>query len=433
MRDSIWDLFRAIWRSPWTGWVAFRYLKSKKNSRFLSLITVISMGGVALGVTSMIVVLSVMEGFERELRTRLMASDLHVLIEPSATTEGADRGFVAEDRVKGSPEIQKHVASGAIEAVWPIVSTEAILRSGRKVTGVVVKGLESERMKVLQQQVVESASALALAPEDSGGGPPLAALFVGKELSLELGLMVGDQVTMISPTETEGPLSSVPRMKRFRIEGIYSSGIPEQELHTVFSTDQSVRAFLRRAGVLSSWEIRVKDFDEAPEIARSISKSLPDYRVKDWMGLNEHLFASLRLERLAMFVILAFIVIVASFNIVTTLTLMVLEKRREISILKAMGASERHIGAVFLAEGAFIGFSGVSLGVIAGGVICALLRRYPLIELPEVYYDRSLPVAFDPMYYLVVGVSAALIVLVACVYPSRRASRVAPLEGIRLG
>jgi len=433
VRDTIWDLMKSIWSAPWTSWVAFRYLKSKKNSRFLSLITVISIGGVALGVTAMIVVLSVMEGFERELRSRLMASDIHIFVEPRPTAPGFDRGFLAQDQLSESPEVRRLRDSGVIEAVWPIVSTEAILRSGRKVTGVVLKGVTPERMTVLQQQVVESASALALAPEDSGEANRLPGISVGRELSLELGLMVGDQVTLISPTETEGPLSTVPRMKRFVIEAIYSSGIPEQELHTVFATDQSARAFLRRAGVFSSWEIRVKDFVRAPDIARELEKTWVDYRLKDWMAMNEHLFASLKLERVAMFVILTFIVIVASFNIVTTLTLMVLEKRREIAILKAMGASERHIGAVFLAEGAFIGFTGVGLGVFVGGLACAILRRYPLIELPAVYYDRTLPVAFDPYYYVMVGLSAAVIVLIACVYPSRRASRVDPLEGIRVG
>jgi lipoprotein-releasing system permease protein len=229
----------------------------------------------------------------------------------------------------------------------------------------------------------------------------------------------------------EGPMASVPRMKKFVVEGVYRSDIPEQELHTIFAPDQSVRAFLRKADVLSSWEITVKNFESAPEIGAQVRKLLPQYRVQDWIEMNSHLFASLRLERIAMFVILAFIVIVASFNIVTTLTLMVLEKKKEISILKAMGAKDAEIGAVFLTEGLTIGGIGIGGGLLLGLVLCSLLKRYDFIQLPDIYYDRTLPVAFDLRYYILVSICAFVIVVTACLYPSRRAAQVDPLEGIR--
>ncbi|MGK5083752.1 ABC transporter permease [Bdellovibrionota bacterium FG-1] len=428
-KGSVWHL----WRSPWTTWVGFRYLKSKKNSRFLSFITLLSVFGVGLGVTAMIVVLSVMDGFEAQLKKRLMSSDMHILITPSSQVSGFDAGFVPKDALSAQ-ELRTFVKSHPeVVSFWPIVSTEAILKAGRKVTGVVFKGVTPERMARIQAQVVETADPQLLVQKEGPETTRLPGVLVGQELAYEMGLIPGDQLTFISPTETEGPLESVPRLKRYVIEAIYHSGMPEQELHTVFASEGAVRSFLRKSDVVSQWEVSVQDFEQAPDIAAKIRKLAPRFKVQDWIQLNAHLFASLMLERVAMFVILAFIVIVASFNIVTTLTLMVLEKKREISIMKAMGARDGQVAAVFLAEGLLIGVLGVGGGVCFGGLICSFLRRYPVITLPDVYYDRNLPVTFDPRYYVVVAFVALLIVLGACLYPSRRASRISPLEGIRFG
>jgi lipoprotein-releasing system permease protein len=201
----------------------------------------------------------------------------------------------------------------------------------------------------------------------------------------------------------------------------------------VFAPEAAVRSFLRKPDVVSQWEITVKNFDLAPQIADALRVAAPDLRVQDWIQLNSHLFASLRLERFAMSVALAFIIVVASFNIVTTLTLMVLEKRKEISILKAMGAEHGQVASIFLAEGLLIGLIGVCSGVLLSFVLCSVLRRYEFIALPDIYYDRTLPVTFRLSYYGGVGLCAMLIVLAACLYPSRRAAHLNPLDGIRFG
>lgn len=424
---------RHLWQSPWASWVGLRYLKSKKNSRFLSFITILSVLGVGLGVTAMIVVLSVMDGFEAQLKKRLMSSDLHVLVTPTRDVPGFDGGFVPKGALDEEGVAKLVQGNPEIVSFWPIVATEAILKSGRKVTGVVFKGVTPERLGRLKGQIVESADPQLLVQREGAGNARLPSVFVGQELAYEMGLIPGDQVTFISPTETEGPLEAVPRLKRYVIEGIYRSGMPEQELHTVFAAEGAVRSFLRRQDVVSQWEVSVRDFERAPDIAKRIRALGPGFRVQDWIQLNAHLFASLRLERVAMFIILAFIIIVASFNIVTTLTLMVLEKKRDISILKAMGARHGQVAAIFLAEGLLIGTLGVGGGVLFGGVICSVLRKYPFITLPDVYYDRNLPVTFDPRYYVIVALCAVLIVLAACLYPSRRAARLNPLDGIRFG
>jgi len=419
---TLFEFFRHLWFSPWSGWIGVRYLKSKKNSRFLSFITILSVLGVGLGVASMIVVLSVMDGFEAELKKRLMGTDLHILITPTAEVAGFDGGMVPEDSLDVS-RIQSIIPDrNQIDTLYPVLSTEAILKTGRKVTGVVFKGVPAPRLEKVQELVVERAK-----PDQLPG------ILVGQELAYEMGLIAGDRVTLISPTETEGPMSSVPRLKRFVVEGVYRSGLPDQELHTVFATEGAVSSFLRKAKIVSQWEVTVKDFDRAPEIADEIRKASPQFKVQDWIQLNSNLFWSLKLERISMFVILAFIVIVASFNIVTTLTLMVLEKKREISILRAMGAREGQVAAIFLAEGLLIGGVGIGGGLALGFLLCLILRQYDFIQLPDVFYDRTLPVTFDARYYIGVTLCALIIVLVACLYPSRRAARLEPLEGIRFG
>ncbi|MBS1961495.1 MAG: FtsX-like permease family protein [Bdellovibrionales bacterium] len=422
-----------LFQKPWTAWVGLRYLKSKKNSRFLSFITLISMVGVALGVTALVVVLSVMDGFEVEMRKRLMNQELHLLVTPEANAKGGAEGRIPAASFDESPLGKRLHGSAEVQSVNPILETEAILRGGRKVSGVVVKGAESTRLEELRKTLTESANSPLGTPDFGAEVGGMAKIYLGQALADEMDLIPGEIVTLISPTETDGPMSAIPRLKRFMVAGVYKSGVPEQELHTVYAEMSAVRSFLRRAGVVSQWEIVLKDFNAAERFKAELAPLDRTFSVQDWMDLNAHLFASLRLERLAMFISLVFIVIVASFNIVTTLTLMVLEKKREISILKAMGARDPEIGAVFLAEGVLIGGVGTALGMSLGFAICFALRRWQFIQLPDVYFDRTLPVSFLPQYYALIAFSALVIVLCASVYPSLRAARTDPLNGIRFG
>lgn len=430
-KDSpIWHLLR----SEWPRWVGMRYLRSKKSSRFLSFITTLSIGGVSLGVTAMIVVLSVMDGFEGELKKRLMTTDSHILIAPSHENTVNERGFFPSKSPQAEALTRAIAEEAAIRSAWPVISTEAILRAGKRVSGIALKGYSEARVQEIRADLVETAEPQLLTKIENGEAVRLPGLMLGQELAYLLGVIPGDVVTLISPTETEGPLAAVPRLKRFVVEGVYHSGLPEQELHYVFTQEQHVRSFLRRKDALTHWEIGVSDFDAAPAVASRLREKLKaDWDVRDWVQMNSSLFASLKLERIAMFVVLAFIVIVASFNIVTTLTLMVLEKRREIAILKTMGARSSQVAAIFLGEGVLIGLVGVGLGVVAAIGLCALLKRYDFITLPDIYYDRTLPVNAKPEYFLIVGLCTLVIVLIACFYPSRRAARLHPLEGIRLG
>lgn len=396
--------------------MGFRYLRAKKGSKFLSIITGISIGGVAIGVLTMIVTLSVMSGFEGELRKRLFSADTHILVERKDGSFRADETLLTQ--------LQLGLPKGS--AIFPVLQTEAILRSGKKVAGAIVKGVGQEQFDWIKGHVKEWAAKELL--ENAGG----ARMLLGQEMAYDLGVIPGDLVTIVSPIETEGPLGVVPRVKRFVVEGVYRTGVPEQELHVVFAAIRDVESFIREADIVNRVELRVGSFDEAPQVARGLQGKLGgEFLVRSWQELNAHLFHSLGLERTAMFVILIFIVIVASFNIVSTLTMMVIEKKRSLSILRAMGATRKQIGSIFLWEGLAIGLVGVTVGGALALAICGALSKYPIIQLPEFYYDRSLPVVVEPL--AVGGIIAAALLVVACAafLPARKASDLSPMQGIR--
>ncbi len=434
-------LTHLISKNAWTNWVGLRYLRSKKSSRFLSFITLISVFGVMLGVAALIVVLSVMDGFEVELKKRLSTTDLHVLIQPVREAPSFEQGRVPKSWI--SPEMTRILSSDRrIDSWTPVLQTEVIVKSGRKAMGLMIKGLPPERLNRHMPQVVETLSSpvgsFHVHEGDHAGNRQ--GIYLGADLASELDLIPGSEITLISPTETEGPFGGVPRMKQVLLLGIYRSGSPEQELHTAFADLASVESFLRRRDVVTQVELLLKNFGAASEIRQDLEKKFSGAslgsgysKTQDWTQLNSHLLGSLKLERFAMFISLVFIVIVASFNIVTTLTLMCLEKKREMAILQAMGAKRSEIGAIFLAEGLWIGVLGTGLGLLLGLSVCWLLKNAELIQLPDIYVDRTLPVHLRWEYFVVTGFTALFVVLVGAIYPSARASKNDPLDGIRYG
>ena len=406
---------------PWVRRVAWKYLRAKKGSKYLSFITWISVLGVLIGVTAMGVVLSVMEGFEGELKKRLMNTDLHLLVTNQSPGGEMSESAIPESFLKSHPNLE----------LFPIIQTEAILKSGRRVTGVIAKGIPPERMDLLKKQFTETADQKLLSDREGDESFSASRIFLGKEMASDMGLIPGDYVTLVSPTETEGPMSLVPRLKRYVVAGIYSSGMPEQELHTVFMDFAGMRSFLRKHGGVTQWEGRVKNLDAAISLKPELQATVPLLKVQDWQDLNSALFFSLKLERVMMFIALSFIILVASFNIVTTLTLMVQEKRKEIAILKTMGATTPQIGGIFLVEGIIIGGLGTVIGCSLAFGICEILKHYQFITLPEIYYDRSLPVIILPSYFAGIFCTAILIVTFASLIPALRAARLDPLDSIR--
>lgn len=400
-----------------SSFIGFRYLRSKKSNAFLSLITFLSIAGVTVGVATLILILSVMDGFEGALKSRLAQGEFHILItNPSEEVEPYFQFPVEKvnDIYGLSPDIL---------SVNPVLSTEAILRAGKKVAGMSIRGVSESHMSVLSKTLVEAVEGPKVLSRDG--------LWLGQELAYQLNVIPGEKVSIISPIETEGPMESVPRVRVFRVDGIFSSGIPEKDLHTVYASVEAVQEFLGRPGKVNRVEVTVRDFENSDVSGNLIREKLENFQVKDWNQLNAHLFASLKLERITMFVILSMIVLVASFNIVTSLRMTVIEKRKEIAILQAMGATQKQILRIFLVQGGVIGNVGTVLGLVFGLGLALYLRSHQLVELPEIFYDRSIPVKISPLFIASVVFLSVAIVLLASYFPARAASRIPPLEGIR--
>jgi len=415
----------------WVKWVARRYLRTKRNTRFLSMSTTLSMGGIGLGVAAIIVVLSVMSGFEGQLRDKLISTDLHVLITPEASFPGFDMGMVPISRLDDSPTIATMKTSPDVDLFTYVLSTEVVLRTGNKVSGVLVKGVEPAKMARVKKKLVEQALPQMLVDHDGPDATRYPGIFVGKELAYEMGLIPGDFVTLISPSQMDGPFSNIPRLKRFVVEGIYHFGVPDQESNVIYTDMTNMESFLRRRSSATQIEISLKHASESPEFVKRFRPHLEGLRIRDWNELNSNLFASMRLERIAMFMILLFTVLIASLNIVSTLTLLVQEKLREIAILKTLGATPKNVSHIFVWKGILIGGMGVLWGTGIALVICVFLKKFQLISLPDVYYDRTLPVSFDLTYFLGVPLVSFGIVLLASYFPAKRAAALTPLEGIK--
>jgi lipoprotein-releasing system permease protein len=389
------------------------------------------MGGIGLGVAAIIIVLSVMSGFEKQLREKLVSSDLHVLITPEHSFPGFESGWVPKAGMNALPALAAISSSPEVDLMSYQLSTEVVIRNGNKVSGILIKGVESEKFSRVKKSLVEEALPQMLVDREGPNAIRYPGIFVGKELAYEMGLIPGDFVTVISPSQMDGPFNNIPRLKRFVVEGIYHFGVPEQESHVAYTAISNVESFLRKKGVVSEIEIALQDSSRSTPFIGRFRSELTDLKARDWNDLNANLFASMRLERLAMFLILLFTVIISSLNIVSTLTLLVQEKIKEISILKTMGATPKSIRAIFVWKGILIGGSGVFFGTVGALVICVMLKKYQFISLPEVYYDRTLPVTFDPVYLIGVPVVSFLIVCIASYFPARGAARLTPLEGIR--
>ncbi len=418
-------------KRTWIQFVARRYLRAKKNTRFLSVSSSLSMGGIGLGVAAIIVVLSVMSGFEQELRTKLASSDLHVLMTPRSSFAGFDLGLIPSAKVNELTPIAELKSHPSVELYSAILGSELIIRAGNKVSGVMVKGVSDDRLERLRNKMVETALPQMLIERESKDSVRFPGVFIGRELAYEMGLIPGDFVTLISPILMDGPFSNIPRVKRFVVEGIYQLGVPDVEGHEVFTPIANMESFLRKRGHISQIEITLKKSEESAAFMAPYKKVLPDLRIRDWNELNGHLFASMKLERIAMFLILLFTVAIASLNIVSTLTLMVQEKIKEIAILKTLGSTRQDIRSIFLWNGIWVGGVGVVWGTLVALAILLMLKNTDFITLPDVYYDRHLPVKFDAWYFLGVPLTSFGIVLLAAYFPAQKAAQLTPLDGIR--
>jgi len=397
------------------------------------LISTISLLGVTIGVATLIIVLAVMSGLEHELRDRILGFNPHVtLVSYGGALEGWEEHLASVEATDG------------VRAAAPVVYGQAMLGKGRNVSGVILRGVDPARVGAvldLEGHVV-SGSVAALgrlhtvprAAADGGGTVELSGILVGRELARQLGLGVDDEVNVISPLGTPTPAGMIPRMKRFTVVGVFESGMFEYDLSLVYMSLSAAQRFLELGDGVSGIEVQVHDLYGANDVARAIERRVGGFpfRARDWMEANRNLFAALKLEKVVYGIVLCLIVVVAAFNILATLTMVVKEKRRDIAILKSLGASDGAVGRIFVLNGAVIGLAGTLAGLALGLAGCWLLAHYQFIELPkDVFLVSTLPVRIDPVNLVVVSVMSVLICVVAAVSPARRAASLAPVEVLR--
>jgi lipoprotein-releasing system permease protein len=399
--------------------IALRYLRTKKKHRGISVNTLISTGGVAVGVMALLVVLSVMSGFHEDLQRKILGVNAHVVV---LDYRGAMHDYEkVTEKLKG----EKDIVSSA-----PFIMGQVLVSSGKRAHGVFLRGINPE-MEKKTTDIGRFMKEGKLENLNSKDGTP--GIIIGRELASSMGVFEGDTINVLSPIGKIGPLGMLPKIKEFKVVGIFEVGMFEYDSNLVLTSLSAAQQFFDMKGDVTGIQLRLADIYKAPAVREYIEKKLgfPFY-AKDWMQMNKNLFSALKLEKFTMFIILILIILVASFNIVSTLIMNVIEKKREIAILKAMGATDKGIMTIFVLQGLLIGLLGTIIGVTGGYLLCYILNTYQIIKLPaDVYYLSHLPVKMKLSDFIAVSMSAIIISLLATIYPAWQAAKLNPVEPLR--
>jgi len=402
-----------------------RYLRAKHKETFISLITILSVAGVTVGVMALIVVIAVMAGFESDLKQRILGVESHIVL---MRHDGSFSGY--KKISKQINELQ------GVEAATPFIYSQIMLRSSTGVSGAVLRGIDPKSagnvIKILKNSVLQNLKQIHRQGNSKTFVP---GIILGKELARNLGVLKGDAVYLISSRGMISPIGYLPAMKRFEVVGLFESGMYEYDGSLAYIDLEDAQKILNMKGSVTGIEVRVDDIYNARNIAKKIVSELGfPYWARDWMRMNHNLFSALKLEKTVMFIILALIVLVAAFNIASTLIMMVMGKTKDIAILKAMGAMDSSIRKIFIYKGMIIGAVGTLLGVCLGFIICKLLEKYKFIQLPgDVYYISTLPVRLEALDVFMIASAAMVICFLATLYPASQASKLNPIEAIRYG
>jgi lipoprotein-releasing system permease protein len=411
---------------PYQLFIALRYLKSKKKHKGISFNTLISISGVSIGVMALLVVLSVMSGFHEVLREKILGANAHAVV---LSYRGA---------IENHNQVMERLKDERmIVSMSPFVLGQVMVSSGERAHGVFIRGIEpvselktTDILKHLRVGSVEDLIANSRIQTTEGAYPWI---ILGGELASMLGVMKGDVVNVLSPMGEIGPLGMLPRVKNFQVVGIFEMGMFEYDMNLVLTDIKAAGDFFRYGDAVTGIGVRVDDIYKADQVSEAVNEKLGfPYYARDWMQMNRNLFSALELEKFAMFIILTLIILVASFNIISTLMMNVMEKQKEIAILKAMGATNRGIMMVFMLQGLFIGIVGTTLGVAGGYALGNIIQNYEIIKLPaDIYHLSNLPVKMKLFDFIVVSVSAIVISFLATIYPSYHAARLNPVEPLR--
>lgn len=400
--------------------ISLRYLRAQHKQKFISLISLISVAGITMGVIALIVVLAVYSGFTNGLRDQILGINSHIIVQQLGGT--IPDYTLVRDRI---------VTVDAVTGATPYLYAQTLLSGQRGGTGVVLRGIDPTTARgviALPQQMVQGSIDDLIQVTESR----LPNIILGIAMASDLHVSVGDKVRLISPSGPLTPMGIIPKIKTCRVTGIFESGMYEYDSTIAYMHIPDVQNFLESGDVVHGIEVTVREefLDRADRVAKQIVTLLGrSFVAKDWMSMNRNLFAAFKLEKIGMFICVALIILVAALNIVSALIMVVMEKEKDIAILKSMGSTSGSIMKIFFYQGLVIGVLGTFLGVAGGLGLCEILSRYKFIELPSnVYPMNTLPIKVLPMDVTIIAVSALVITLSATIYPSWKASRVKPAE-----
>lgn len=420
---------------PYEIFVGLRYLRAKRRNRTISLNTFVSIAGITLGVAALIGTVGIMTGFKEDIQAKILGTTAHVIVQERLKENVTDYDPLIE-RIRTVPEVV---------AATPFVLRQVLLTTQSGVQGIVLRGIDPQReatVTELAKNMSEGQLTDLLTPvkvrqapvDDPQGAPQLVdkpGIILGKELAMRLGVFPGDTLNVVSPVGPISAMGMVPKIRTFAVVGLFHSGMYEYDSSLAYIELGEAQKFFNMSDSVSGIEVKVTDVFRADEIAHTIEQVLGfSHGARDWMQMNRNLFSALKLEKTMMFLLLVLITIVASFNIVSTLTMIVTEKQKEIAILKAMGATRRSIRRIFMLNGLIIGLSGTAIGIPLGYAFLWLIERFWTFD-ATVYYISKIPVHVLAEDVLLVAGSAILISFAATVYPANQAAKLEPVAALR--
>ena len=402
--------------------IARRYLKSRRRENFISFISLISIVGVAIGVATLNFVMAMMNGFETEIRQRIIDTTAHITVYSYAGDGFVDWQSLA-DKIKDVPDV---------EATAPNIFFKSVIGSGDANDGVFVKGIDPKyeyAVSRLHENIVAGEINLDINSDSLPG------IVIGQELASTLNVKLGEEVVLASLKQKKMTLTLQPKYKRFVVTGLFETGMNEYDGNLAYISIPMAQDLFKLDDMVTGLQVRVRDFYKSEHIAREIEEIVgsPYYAV-DWSERHKNLFGWMTLEKYGMSIVVGLIVAVAAFNIVTTLIMLVIEKRRDIAILKSMGANRSQVMKIFMFQGTLLGFVGTMAGTALGFALCWLQQTFDIVAIPgEIYFINSLPIDMRAIEFVIVAVASVVIAFLATLYPSRRAARLFPSDILRHG
>jgi len=413
--------FKHMPNIPFEWFVGYRYLRAKNRQSFIALITFLSIAGVTVGVMTLMTVIGVMTGTEHLLQKKILAIQPHVLLMHHS------RQMTDFETIT-----QQILEMDDVEVATPFIYHQTMFRSAKGINGAMINAIAMPSKlpeDPFRKSIIET---LYSSEHNNGNNQP--GVILGKELAVQLNVSENDAIYMIIPKSNAYQSKIVPKIQQVKVLGVFESGLYEYDKNFAFIGLSHAQQILDMGNTVTGIEIKLNNIFEAETFANILSQQMGyAYWARDWMRMNRNLFSSLKLQKTVMYIIFSLIVLVAGFSITSSLIMRVIEKSKDIAILKAMGACKKNIRNIFVINGFIIGTIGTSLGILLGFVLCYILEHYQFVELPrDIYFFTNLPIRLDWKDLCIISTGTIFICVLSAIYPAHRAAALHPVDGIRL-